>query len=385
MSMKKLSIFTLIFLAVLSCGKSEIGERKDIIHVFDSLDSLETGRPLERSWISVAGGTNTYYVRCSVPFDVKWQDSGDNWGSVAAPEKIGDDLWMVKVSAKPLSYRTLQKGEAMYQKRYGVVLMSVPSVFLGSYLKVEQGMDVRRFDDFSSITGSEEPNTTHNDVLMRNWNAAQKGLGYTSTVLPGQPDSTAWVYGKDGYVKLGSDKAVGADFIMPAVPDLQNDTLVVLTFNAVAQNGDVLPDFQGITEPITPMGVGPRSLDDADDEMDNNVLTVRIEGGGYIRDFVEEGGMSITFTDLPTYDRNSPSYPKDIFNGSRYVVFIEGTDLNPLTVNTRIIFEAGDMSGETMEKCNRIFIDDICLFRASPIWDEDIFKIAVRSGKDELL
>lgn len=372
-----------MLLAVLACGKKETGERADIIHVFDSLDSLDTGRPLERSWISVAGGTNTYYVRSAVPFDVKWQDNGDNWGSVGAPEKIGENLWKVEVSAKPLSYRTLQKGESAYQKRYGVVLMSVPSVFLGSYLKVEQGMDVRRYDDFSAITGSEEPNTTHNDVLMKKWNATQKGLGYTSTVLPGQTDSTAWVYGKDGYVKLGSDRAIGADFIMPSIPSLQTDTLVVLTFNAVVQNGDVLPDFQGGTEPITPMSIGRRNADSG--EMDNNVLTVRIEGGGYIRDFIEEGGTSITFTDIPTYDRSSSAYPKDIFNGTRYMVFIEGTDVNPLTVNTRIIFEAGNMDGQPMEKCNRIFLDDICVYRASPLFDEDIFTIAGRSGKDTLL
>lgn len=383
--MKKTLILSLIFLAALSCGKKDPNaQREDIIDVFDSLDSLKTGTPLERTWVSMLGGPRTYYVRTSASFQAKWEDGGRDWATVSTPERIGDNLWKLDITAKPLSTRTLLEGESICQKRFGVLMLTASSAYLGTYIKVEQGMEVRRYDDFSVLTGSLEPNATHNDLLMSRWNATQAGLGYTSTVLPGQ--EKAWVYSKDGYVKLGSDHGVGADLITPPVPQLQNDTLLVVTFSAVVQNGDVLPDFEGGTEPILPMSPGvTKAAVPATAGADTPSLTVRVTGGGCIRDFLEEGGTGITFNDIPTYDRQSSRYPADIFEGARYIVFIKGTDVSPISVNTRIHFEAGNMNGEAGEKCNRVFIDDICIYRVDRRDDEDIFPIVGHSGKDEVL
>lgn len=379
--MRKILIFIPLLLALAACGKTGAGsEREDIIHIYDSPDS---DLPLERAWIGVRGGSATYYIRSKVPFKASWQDSGDHWGSVSAPQQIGDGLWKVELTARPLSERTMEKGVPLYSRRFGVILLTDPSRFLGTYLKVEQGMLVRRYDDFSVLTGADEPNATFGDILIKNWTASQTGLGYTSTALNGS-DSTAWVYSKNGYVKLGSDDGYGADFITPAIPALQNDTLLVVAFNAVRQTGEVLPDFQGGTEPITPMRVRRRA-GEAPEHVDEGKLTVRVEGGGFIRDVVSENGTSISFDDIPTYDRTSAGYPGNIFDGTRYLVFIEGTEENPLTVKTRIHFETGDMSGGKGTTCSRIFLDDICIYSASVTFDEDIFPIAGRSGIDTVL
>lgn len=377
----KYCIVLLPLLAVLSCRKDDANAvRGDEIYVYDTRDDAEA-LPLERTWISVRGGTNTYYVRSSRPFEIKWQDSGDGWGRVGTPEKLDGDWWKISVTADPISSRTPLQGEGLYQRRYGVVMLTSSSHYLGTYLKVEQGMEQRLFSDFSWLSGSPEPNATHKDLLMSRWTTAQQNMGYTSTVLPGQEE--AWVYSKEGYVKIGSDKAIGADLITPRVSAFLNDTLLVVSFRAVVQNGALEPDFSGGTEPIVPMRrIRPKA---EEGEVDLNRLTLRITGGGQFRD---AGGVSsLTFDDIPTYDLSSPDYPADIFRSdeARYIAFIEGTEQNPVTVNTQIHFEAGDQSGQPMERCNRIFLDDLCIYRFSDLFDEDIFPLIGRSGKDSVL
>ena len=370
-----------ILAAVSSCKKDDGGAvRSDEIYVYETRDDAEA-LPLERSWISVQGETKTYYVRSSRSFDIKWQDSGDGWGSVGTPEKLDGDWWKITVTAEPLSSRTLLQGEGLYKRRYGVVMLTSSSYYLGTYLKVEQGMDQRLGSNFSWLSGSAAPNTTYKDLLMSRWTLAQQNMGYTSTVLPGQED--AWVYSKEGYVKIGSDKAIGADLITPRVSEFLNDTLLVVTFRAVVQSGELDPDFGGNTEPIVPMRRVRTKAGNG--TVDLNRLTLRITGGGQFRD---NGGVSsITFEDIPTYDQESPDYPSDIFSGegTRYIAFIEGTEQNPVTVNTQIHFEAGDQSGQPMERCNRIFLDDLYIYRFSDLFDEDIFPLNGRSGKDAVL
>ncbi|MBR6055158.1 MAG: hypothetical protein IKP46_07460 [Bacteroidales bacterium] len=379
--MKKSYILTVLLLAALSCGRKDPNaERPDFIRVYDS---PESDIPIERTWISVQGGTATYYLRSNVDFEAKWQDSGEGWATLGAPVKVQDGLWKIELTARPLSERTLLPGECLYQRRYGNILFTSADRFLGNYFKVEQGMQVRYADDFSWLNGSAEPNATHKDLPISRWTTAQQAVGYTASVLPGQ--EMAFTYSKEGYVKIGGDKAIGADLMTPRIPGFLNDTLVVVTFDAVVQNGDILPDFSGGTEPIVPMALRTRAEGGEEETVDTGSLTVRLSGGGYIRDFTGTGGTSITFDDIPTYDLASPSYPSDIFEGSRYILFIEGTDQNPVGVNTTIHFEAGDMSGAAMERCNRIFIDNLCIYRFSVLFDEDIFPLIGHSGKDTVL
>ena len=67
-------------------------------------------------------------------------------------------------------------------------------------------------------------------------------------------------------------------------------------------------------------------------ELGNEVV-----GGGVIRGTDK---TSITFTDVPTYDRSSADFPADIFKNSSYLVFVASTKNNPITSNTAIRFIA---------------------------------------------
>lgn len=388
--MRKLSYiipsFLLLALAAvaLSCKKSEGGgERNDYIRVYESADGEEM--PLDRSWVSVKGGTTTYYIRSNVDFQAKWQSEDASWAAISEPKKVGDGLWSIDVTVQPMAERSLVspvEGAAVgiYTRRYGVLMLTCPDRYLGKYLVIEQGFESRISCNFSWLYGSADPNDTYNDVLMSRWTVAQQNQGFRSTRIEGEED--AWVFSKDGYLKLGNDRGAGADLITPRTADFQYDTLLVVAFRAVVQNGDVLPDYTGGTEPIVPMsyGISPRS----DVSVDENHLRVEVSGGGYIRDFVESRGTSITL-ELPTYDRGSAAFPDDMFDGGDYLVFIEGTDSNPITVNTAIRFVAGDMKASDDGVCSRVFLDDIFVYRLDQLLDEDLYRLnGGTSGKNRI-
>ena len=354
-------------------------ERNDYIRVYESASG---DIPLDRTWVSVKGGTFTYYIRSNVDFSAKWQSEDASWASIGEPRKVGDGLWSIDLTVQPVagrSMRTSQDGvpTGTYTRRYGVLMLTCQDRYLGKYIVVEQGFESRISCNFSWLYGSPDPNDTYSDVVMGRWTAAQQNQGFTSTPIEGEED--AWVFSKDGYVKLGNDRGAGADLITPRTADFQYDTLLVVSFRAVVQNGDVLPDYTGGTEPIVPMKAR-RAPEDV--SVDGNALTVEVTGGGYIRDLVASRGTSISL-DLPTYDRTSESFPSDMFDGASYLVFIEGTDSNPITVNTAIRFVAGDMKPSDDGPCSRVFLDDVFVYRIDQLLDEDLFSLnGGKSGKD---
>ncbi len=377
--MRRLFYFAMFAICLISCGKeNRNAERSDYIRVY--ADARNTDTQLDTSCVSVKGGTYTYYIRSNVSFTAKWQSEDNTWASISDPKSLGDGLWSIDVTVQPVSsrrYRTVNGvPTGLYTRRYGVLMLTCEEQFLGKYLVIQQGLDPRITCDFSWMYGSLEPNATFGDVLMNHWTAAQKNLGYTSTLIEGEED--AWVYGKEGYIKLGNDRGAGADFITPHTSDFQYDTLLVVSFKAVVQNGDILPDYTGGTEPIVPMSRPQKRSNPAD----LNIFTVEVTGGGYIRDFVNIRGTSVQMP-IPTYDMDSPNYPYDIFEGHSFLVFIEGTDSNPITVDTAIRFIAGDMKGSDDGRCSRVFLDDIFVYRQDLLLDEDLFLAnGSRSGRD---
>lgn len=368
-------------LSVFSCRKQDPNaERSDLIRVYDSADSKT---PIDSAWVSVSGGTFTYYIRSSVEFVARWQSEDQTWARIGAPVKISDGLWSIDVTVQPVSERTPESRNGvvtgLYTRRYGVLMLGVQGRFLGKFFVIEQGLRNRIASDFSWLYGSEDPNDNYKNLPMSLWTSAQKGYGFSSTLIDGEEDR--WVYSKQGYVKLGNDYGAGADLITPRCPDFQHDTLLVVSFRAVAQNGGPLPDFTGGTEPIVPMKSG---LKKADGSEDDNTLTVKVTGGGFIRDLVQSGGTSISF-ELPTYDRNSVGFPSDMFDKGSFLVFIEGTESNPITVNTAIHFEAGSMKGSDGGQCSRVFLDDIFVYRQDLLYDEDLFPLnGGKSGLDTI-
>lgn len=389
MNMKKIHIMlgalllALLPAGLISCRKTGGGtQRGDFIRVYDAPDAQTS---LEKVTVSVKGGTYTYYIRSNVSFSAEWQSEERGWVEIGAPKQVEEGLWSIDLSVKPIDTRSYaQAGSTsptgLYSRRYGVLKLSCQSQYLGNFLVVEQGLENRIACDFSWLYGSADPNATYNDVLISDWNTAQLKQGYTSTLI--KDEEQCWVYAKDGYVKLGNDQGAGADLITPHTADFQYDTLLVVSFRAVVQNGDVLPDYTGGTEPIVPMHRPVPFAGGSGNAVDANMFTVQVTGGGYIRDFAQTGGTSLDL-ELPTYDRNSPAFPADMFDGASFLVFIEGSENNPITVNTALRFVAGSMASSGTEPCNRVFLDDIFVYRQSPVGDEDLFLAnGSRSGKD---
>lgn len=365
------------------CRKTDSNaERSEYIRVYDSPNS-ET--PLERAWVSVKGGTFTYYIRSNVNFSAKWQSDDASWASISEPRSLGDGLWCIDVTVEPVWKRKLTTANGvptgLYTRRYGVLMLSSEEIFLGRYFVIEQGLEGRIACNFSWLYGSPDPNATYNDVLMSNWTVSQKNMGFTSTLVEGEEDT--WVYSKEGYVKLGNDHGAGADLITPRTADFQYDTLLVVSFKAVVQNGDVLPEFTDGTEPIVPMQ-RPVSTADPSGNEEGRDFVLEVTGGGFIRDLVGSGGTSIRL-EPPTYNRDSAYFPGDMFDGGEFLVFIEGTDNNPITVNTAIRFIAGGMKGSDDGKCNRVFLDDVFVYRTDQLLDEDLFSLnGGKSGRDTI-
>lgn len=375
-------LLPLIATSLLSCKRTgPVPERADYIRVYNAANS---DTPLDRVWASVKGGTTTYYIRTNVDFSAKWQSEDMSWAQISTPKKLEEGLWSIDITVQPVRKRSYAHVEGapatgLYTKRYGVLMLTCPSQNLGKYLVVEQGLESRIACNFSWLYGSPDPNATYDDVPISHWTAAQQNRGFSSTLIEGEPE--AWVFSKEGYVKLGNDYGAGADLITPRTSDFQFDTLLVVSFKAVVQNGDILPDFTGGTEPIVPMS---RTISRSAEEtvVDNNTLTIEVTGGGCIRDLVQTGGTSLTL-ELPTYNRESAFFPSDMFNGASFLVFIEGTEANPITVNTAVRFIAGSMKGSDEGPCNRVFLDDVFVYRQDLLLDEDLFVLNdKKSGKD---
>lgn len=416
MMMKK-QILTLLRLAgpilllmQAACTKKDPNApREEYIRVYDS-PACEV--PVSSTSIGVKGGTATLYIKSSVPFTAKWQDGQvPAWADVTAPQPVSDDVWKIDITADRIS------DEAVYERRSGVLMLMAPDIYLGNFFVVNQGLTARIACDFSWLNGSAKPNETINDVLMENWSNAWKNRGFSSTVIEGQ--ESAWVYSKNGYIKLGSNDFMGADLLTPHTGSFQYDSLLVVSFKAVVQNGPSVGDFYAETEPIDGDGTdpdpgpGPGPDPEPDPEpvdpgsssgtepitpmpsiairrapasvadVDDNTLTVEVIGGGVIR---ETGLTRIVLTDVPTYDRGSSAYPEDIFKDGSYLVFIASTPANPITTNTTIRFIAGSMNTQPAPKCSRIFIDDLYVYRVNARTDEDLFILnGSKSGRDKVL
>jgi hypothetical protein len=413
-------LFAIAFV-VASCQNDDPNAlRKEFIEVYATADCVE---PLERTHLPVRGGEVTLYIKSNIQFDLEWQDGNIDelgqikpWARVSPLQSIGDGLWKITVSADKLSE------EAVYEKRSGVLMLKAPEIHAGRFFVVDQGLTARVASDFSWLTGSEKPNETISDVIYENWSNLQKNKGFKTTIIPGQ--EKAWVYGKAGYIKLGNSDGMGADLIAPREAMMRYDSLLVVSFKAVVQNGPSTGDFYGDTEGVYGDGEQPAdptpepepdpdptpddptpsdptnpgeggtelikpmsvAIAPAADEMDNNTLTLEVVGGGVIRDFITTGATSITFNDIPTYNRMHPDFPANMFDGGEYLVFIESTKANPITANTTVRFIAGSMSDTPAAKNSRIFLDDIYIYRVNAKFDEDFYQLnGGKSGKDQVL
>lgn len=413
---RHLSLPALLLLSLWMTGcKGDIDRNADRSEYISVYLSESAQKPSDEMWLPCAGGEATVYVHSNVPFDVQWQDGKlPAWLRVKSTRDCGKGVKAVTVEFDPITKRQEESvSRGLYERRDGVLMLTNSSIYLGKYFVMHQGLTKRIGTDFSFLTdGYDIPNKTIGETLYRDWTSPQKAYGYSSTCIEGQ--EAAWCYAKKGYVRLGNAEGVGADLVLPLSSAFANDSLLVVSFAAVAQNGKALGDFTGDTggdvinedvpenpgqgggtEPIKPMGAAAAPGEE-DSEMDNTHLRLEITGGGFIRDAEGRRATSIDF-EVGYYNPDSPDYPSDIFNGAHYLVFIEGDSRDPLTAQTSIRLISGDISGVPASGNNRIFVDDIYVYRmlmnhrkyegADPVdVDEDIYELnGRRNGLDTVL
>ena len=330
------------FALLCSCGK-ESGEvfRNEYIDFYRNADDEEPSRVVS---VTVTGGTATFTVRSNVDFSASWQDDQKTpWASVQSVDKKGDDLYEVTLAFGPRS------NIAYYTRRTGTLLLNAPSLQLGAFITVNQGLFALVASDFSwSKYGTNDP-LKLDGTIYNQWINNDKNRGWVTS-------DDAAVYGKNGFLMLGDEKGRGGSICSPFYEGIRYDSLAVVSFRAVAYT-----DMEG--------------------KRDSNKLTVEILDGGVFRD----NGTTRLELEAPYADMESSEFPGNFWNGSEFLVGIESTARNPFTGNTRIRITAGDPDSEGGSP-NRIFVDNFYIRRIkAKDGDEDLWTINGGSGKDNVL
>ena len=210
--------------------------------------------------------------------------------------------------------------------------------------------------DFAWTTyGSSDPRID-DGVSATNWTTALKDRGWNSTMIEGQ--DIVHLYGKKGFIQLGDAEGHGADIHSPYTATLGSDSLLMVSFRAVAH-----------TDHLT----GAK---------DGNKFTVEVVGGGVIADFAEEGLTKIEL-EAKNFDPSSEGFPGDMWDGSEFMVFVIGTENNPLSVNTKIRIKSGSLEEPTATP-NRLYVDNFYIRRVLE-WEEPYFEENGGSGVDKIM
>lgn len=299
-----------------SCDKSH-----DSFNLGNAILVSETGdinEPIDELELSADGTSDTIYVFSNSEISVSVNGARD-WVKIIKEEYKQD----LKATMVVLAGDTLEND---LSKRIGELDISNETMYSRKFLKLVQGYDVHFTENFSWLHyGHGNPLYLDEGVLINDWNPSQKEYGWISDTLQGE--STAYLYGKDGYVQLGSD-AVGANLSTPIVSGVQGDSLLILTFDAVAF--------------VSEEGV-----------KDDNKLTIEIEGGEF-----EDGGNQKVI-DLSYIDNESALVTTKMWENAFYKFVLAKHQNNPYSTTIQIRFINGDKIASAE---NRIFLDNIRLF-----------------------
>lgn len=308
--------------------------------------------PVSSIGIDVRGGENTLFVKSNVEFNVAWQDALFNpWARVTGCETLSSNPFVTKLTFEAQRLDT----RACYGRRTGTLLLSCPSVNYAVYIRVSQGLSTRLFCDFSNLVyGYPDPLNEIGERAFDEWSQAVRDT-YKFTSEPSASAGKSCLYGKSGFVKLGDALGHGAEITTWQEDNFEGDSLLMVSFNAVAYV-------------------------DADGKKDSGKFTLEVVGGGVIRD--DTKSTSISFT-APWYDAKASGYPASIWNDSGFLVFIAGTKDNPVTKETRIRITSGSLkdAGEN----SRLFLDNLAVRPVYPTLNEDYFKENGGSGRDRIL
>lgn len=335
-----------------SCDKSNSnGPRDEYISVYLSKDLQKGDEPVSSLSVPCAGGDYKVYVKSDIDFETAWQDDKQSpWAKITNVEKDGE--WsVVHLDIDPIS------DKCYYTRRSGTLMLKAPEISFGTFLTVNQGLVARMSSDFSWLKyGSSSPLSTAGEVHISKWTGTSQkweSTIYNEGVAPA-------CYGKYGWFYLGDEQGTEADVITPYMNGIQADSLLMVSFKAVAYTSEA--------------GVH-----------DQAKLRVEVLGGGVIRDFAEEGRTYIDI-DLSNFSVDDPTTISTSMwdNGlSAFNVFVISTEKSPFTGNTRIRFITPDGDG----KPNRVAMDAIYVRKYvinEKIQDEDVFAANGGSGRDKI-
>lgn len=314
-----LVLFALVFMqALVSCDDDKSYERKEFLIVSESVEK----NPVKNVYCKVEGGRDTLYVFSNVEYKYLFEtdDEEEEWVRIVSSD------YLPEIEATRLIFEINPRGDD-YLMRTGTLSVASQENYIGQFIPFNQGFNTRLSEDFSWLKyGTANPFDMDKDTPIKSWSDAQVKYGWQST---GDENKNAFCYGKNGYVRLGKED-MGADLISPYTNGIANDTILLLTFNAVS--------FVAETG-----------------EKDNNKLTVSILDGG-----VFASGKNTTNIELEYYDHTDPDLDVNMWNGTKHHIYIKNDESNPLTGNTRIRFITGtDVASGAR---NRLFIDNINLF-----------------------
>jgi len=334
-------------LLLTSCRQDDPNrERKEYIEVYSSPEALQDGEdPVTELSVTVMGGTAVIPVKSNVEFTASWQDQFTTpWAKVSDVRKTGDNQYEVVLSfAKRYSF-------GYYTRRYGMLMLTAPSLDLGSFVTVNQGLVPRLSCDFSwSKYGTSDPRKL-DGVPYSGWTTYDKSRGW----VPEDAEDSK-VYGKNGFIMLGDENGTEAMIQSPYAEEIRSDSLAVVSFRAVAYT-------------------------DVDGVKDCNKFTVEITGGGVFRD----NGETVMSFEAPYADPASEGYPGNYWDGSEYLLGIISTAQSPFTSDTRIVIRTGGTAAAG--KPSRLLVDNFYIRRiVESAGDEDLYLANGGSGKDNLL
>lgn len=293
-----------------------------VVAVEDNIDE-----PITVWDLDVNGGLDTLYVFSASEINVQVEGI-DGWLNIVGQQFIPN------MGAT----RLVVESEAMeedFLQRSGILNISNSDLYSRFFLKVTQGYRTRFADDFTWLRyGSANPLESATAVLYEGWNPTQIAMGWTTTADPQQ--DRAYVYGKNGYVQLGTAD-FGASLASPIIPEIQQDSILMLAFNAVSY--------------VSPEG-----------QRDQNKLTVSLIGGEF------DDGTSQRVIELGHYDKSSPLINTKMWDNTLYNFVVHKPALSPHASTIQVIFNTGE---NATEPSNRLFIDNVRIYRVSQFEPEE--------------
>jgi len=312
---------------LISCSQEENLDRKEYVIFSDTTEK----EPLTSVYCNVEGGTKTFYIYSNVNFDYffRTKDGNEDWIKILSADYV-EDLGATRLvlEISPIT---------SFEKRTATLTLSSKENYLGQFIVFSQGFKSLFLDNFEWLGyGTSSPFENDKEVLIAKWTENQKIKGWSSSFA--EAKDTAFCYGKNGYVRLGTEK-IGADLLIPYVSGLSNEKVFLCSFNAVAYTSNI--------------GV-----------KDVSKLTLKIEGGGAF----STGGTTKTI-DLGNYDYEDLNLFSSMWNNSAYTCYVVSAEGNTITSNTRIRFITGESISQPAQ---RVFIDNVALYSI----DEESYYLA---------